>query len=94
MLAVSVSRGMTLRKIITPMNKEQIGSAIFQSKYCMRRVEMITPTLPRVSASTCKNTPVNKHLQCTVNRYRYASSNPQVIPVYYMSDNILKRSHN
>ena len=56
--AVSVNKGITLIKIKTPINIEHIGSAIFQSKYCIRRVEMITPTLPSVSASTCRNTPV------------------------------------
>jgi len=42
---------------MTPINREQIGSAIFQSKYSMSKVEMITPTLPNVSASTCRKTP-------------------------------------
>ena len=55
--AVSFNRGKTLRNIRTPINIEHIGSAIFQSKYCISRVEIITPTLPNVSASTCRNTP-------------------------------------
>ncbi len=40
------------------MNMEQMGSAIIQPKDWMRREEMITPTLPRVSAKMCRNIPV------------------------------------
>ena len=39
------------------MKREQIGSAIIQSKWWMRRDEIMTPTLPSVSAITCSNTP-------------------------------------
>ena len=52
MIPVSLRRGMTLRKIMLAMNKEHIGSAMFQPKFSIKRVETITPTLPIVSART------------------------------------------
>ena len=39
------------------MKMEQIGSTIFQPKLSTRREDIITPTLPSVSASTWRNTP-------------------------------------
>ena len=39
------------------MKMEQIGSTIFQPKFSTRREDIITPTLPSVSASTWRNTP-------------------------------------
>lgn len=46
---------------LTPMRREisieQIGSAIIRSYFCISRAEMITPTLPRVSAMMCSRTP-------------------------------------
>ncbi len=57
MTAVSRSNGKTLMKIITAINIEQIGSAMRSPNWSMRRDEMITPTLPMVSAKTCRNTP-------------------------------------
>ncbi len=54
---VSLTNGITLINISTAINMEQIGSAIFKSNVCMRNVEMMTPTLPSVSAKTCRNTP-------------------------------------
>lgn len=53
----SFSRGMTLRKMSVAMKSEQMGSAINQPNWRMRMVEMITPTLPKVSARTCRKTP-------------------------------------
>lgn len=53
----SFSSGMTLRKMSVAMKSEQIGSAINQPNWRMRMVEMITPTLPKVSARTWRNTP-------------------------------------
>lgn len=38
---------------------EQMGSAMFQPKNRMSNDEMMTPTLPSVSARMCKNTPSN-----------------------------------
>lgn len=58
----SFSRGMTLRKISVAMKSEQMGSAINQPNWRMRMVEMMTPTLPNVSASTWRNTPVRKQV--------------------------------
>ncbi len=40
------------------INMEQMGSAIIQPKDWIRREEMITPTLPRVSAKMCRKIPV------------------------------------
>lgn len=56
----SFSRGMTLRKISVAMKSEQMGSAINQPNWRMRMVEMITPTLPKVSARTWRKTPERK----------------------------------
>ena len=51
----------------TAMIIEQMGSAMCQSKRRMSRADMITPTLPKVSAKMCKNTPcarpVNENLR-------------------------------
>lgn len=62
-LDVSFSNGRTLSSIIVAINNEQIGSATFQPKFCMSKDEMITPTLPRVSANTCRKTPEMEMLQ-------------------------------
>lgn len=48
---------MTLRKMSVAMNREQMGSAINQPNCRMSTVEMMTPTLPSVSANTCRKTP-------------------------------------
>ncbi|TNN26885.1 hypothetical protein EYF80_062974 [Liparis tanakae] len=48
----SFSSGMTLRKMSVAMKSEQMGSAISHPNWRMRMVEMMTPTLPSVSAST------------------------------------------
>lgn len=53
----SFSRGMTLRKMSVAMKSEQIGSAMSQPNWRMRMVEMMTPTLPSVSARTWRKTP-------------------------------------
>lgn len=55
----SFIRGMTLRKISVEMKREQMGSAISHPNCLMRIVDIITPTLPNVSASTWRNTPEN-----------------------------------
>ena len=60
MLAESRSSGMTEMKMRVAMKREQMGSAISQPNCSTRMEEMITPTLPIVSASTCRNTPVYK----------------------------------
>ena len=57
---VSFNKGKTLSKIIVAINKEQSGSAMFQPKFSMRRVEIMTPTLPRVSARTWRKTPTKQ----------------------------------
>ena len=54
---VSFRRGKTLINIKQAINKEQIGSAIFHPKFSISKDDMMTPTLPSVSAKTCKNTP-------------------------------------
>ncbi len=49
---------------LTPIRRaismEQMGSAIIRSYFCISSAEMITPTLPRVSAMMCSSTPA-KH---------------------------------
>lgn len=57
MVEVSFSRGNTLKRIMVAMNREQMGSAMFQPKFSIRTDDIMTPTLPRVSARTCRNTP-------------------------------------
>ena len=47
-------------KMRVAMKREQIGSAISQPNCSTRTEDMITPTLPMVSASTCRNTPVEE----------------------------------
>lgn len=42
------------------MKSEQIGSAINQPNWRMRMVEMMTPTLPKVSARTWRKTPIEQ----------------------------------
>ena len=58
MEAVSLSSGRTERKMSTDMKREQIGSAISHPSLSTSKEEMITPTLPMVSANTCRNSPV------------------------------------
>jgi hypothetical protein len=41
---------------MTAMKMEQIGSAIIQLNAWINSAEMITPTLPKVSARICKKT--------------------------------------
>lgn len=60
----SFNKGMTLRKISVEMKSEQMGSAISHPNCLMRIVDIITPTLPSVSASTCRNTPANREAKC------------------------------
>lgn len=43
------------------INMEHTGSAIIQPKACIKPEEMMTPTLPRVSARMCRNTPVSSN---------------------------------
>lgn len=52
---------MTLKKMSRAMKSEQIGSAISQPNWRMRMVEMMTPTLPKVSARTWRKTPVEQN---------------------------------
>jgi len=59
--AVSLTSGRTLTNMRTAMNSEQIGSAMFQPNVWISSVDKMTPTLPSVSASTCRNTPVSTH---------------------------------
>lgn len=55
---VSLTNGSTLKNISVAIKIEQIGSAMFQPKFSINKVEKMTPTLPNVSARTCRNTPV------------------------------------
>lgn len=48
--------GTTLRNIIIEMQSEHNGSAMYQPNCCIRNEDMMTPTLPNVSAMTCKKT--------------------------------------
>ena len=60
-LATDYSRGETdLTPMRREMSMEQMGSAIIRSYFCISRAEMMTPTLPSVSATICRNTPVNQ----------------------------------
>lgn len=45
-------RGRTEMSMSTAMKREQIGSAMSQPRYSMASEEMMTPTLPSVSART------------------------------------------
>lgn len=56
----SLIRASTLNAIRMAMNIEQIGSAIIHPNACIRHAETMTPTLPRVSAKICRNTPYKK----------------------------------
>ena len=47
-------------KISPARKREQIGSAMSQPNCWIRREEMMTATLPRVSASTCRKMPVSE----------------------------------
>ena len=49
------------RAMSTAMKMEQTGSAIIHPNICMRMADTITPTLPRVSARMCRNTPCTQH---------------------------------
>lgn len=42
------------------MNIEQRGSTIIQPNKCIKTADTMTPTLPKVSANICKNTPAGK----------------------------------
>lgn len=44
----------------TAMNMEHTGSAIIQPKAWMSMEEMMTPTLPRVSARMCRKMPAGQ----------------------------------
>ena len=50
----------------TAMKMEQTGSAIIHPNICMRMADTITPTLPRVSARMCRNTPCTQHNNHTI----------------------------
>lgn len=60
--------GLGVNGHLTPMrmaiSMEQIGSAIIRSYFCISSAEMITPTLPKVSAMMCSSTPAHTHA-CT-----------------------------
>lgn len=62
----SVGRG--VRTHLTPMRSamsmEQIGSAIIRSYFCIRMADMMTPTLPNVSATMWRKTPAMKKSHC------------------------------
>lgn len=47
---------MTLTNIMADMQREQMGSAKYHPNCWMSSDDMMTPTLPRVSASTWRNT--------------------------------------
>ena len=55
--AESLSRGRTEMRMRMAIKREQMGSAMNQPNCSTRIEEMMTPTLPNVSASTCRNTP-------------------------------------
>lgn len=57
-----------LMKMSTEMKILQTGSAIIQPYWCIRMEEIMTPTLPSVSAMTCSRTPRQKFVACGVNR--------------------------
>ena len=65
--AVSLRSGMTEMTMRAEMKREQIGSAISQPKCSTSRDEIITPTLPKVSASTWRNSPI-QHCDFRVRR--------------------------
>ena len=52
MAAESLSRGKTEMRISVAMKREQMGSAISRPNLSTSTEEMMTPTLPKVSANT------------------------------------------
>lgn len=52
------SRGIVDIKISMAIKKEQMGSARVHPQTWMMNDDIMTPTLPNVSANKCKNTPV------------------------------------
>lgn len=56
--ADSLKRGSTEMKMRVAMKSEQMGSAINHPNCSTKTEEMMTPTLPIVSAKTCRNTPL------------------------------------
>lgn len=60
MAVVSFSSGMTLNRIRVAMKSEQMGSAMFHPKFSINSEETMTPTLPIVSANTCRKTPAKQ----------------------------------
>jgi len=56
-LAVCFVNGIAAPRISADIKKQQMGSASVKPNKLIHSDEMITATLPRVSASTCKNTP-------------------------------------
>lgn len=62
--ALFIMSGQMLYNIMTAMQSEQIGSAMFQCKYWIINEDTITPTDPSVSAKMCKNIPVFRIKRC------------------------------
>jgi hypothetical protein len=56
-LAVCIVNGIAAPKISADIRKQQMGSASVNPNKLMHSDEIITATLPKVSASTCKKTP-------------------------------------
>lgn len=52
-----LTKGTTEAIISADKNIEQAGSVISQPLYLIKRVEITTPTLPNVSANTCRKIP-------------------------------------
>ena len=52
MAAESLRRGRTERRMRVAMKREQMGSAISRPNLSTNTEEIMTPTLPKVSAST------------------------------------------
>lgn len=64
---------------LTPMRRaismEQMGSAIIRSYFCIRRAEMMTPMLPRVSAMMWRRTPAEKPSSTQTTNWRKRNQN-------------------
>ena len=70
----SWSNGRTLRNIKTAINNEHTGSAMNKPNCSMSTDDTMTPTLPKVSATTCRKTPATNNTNINVRETLVCSS--------------------
>lgn len=66
------------------ISMEQMGSAIISSYFCIRRAEMITPTLPRVSAMMWRRTPGNHGNQSELLKWSEINQSKHICILFYV----------